>query len=162
MHAEATAGRTRYDAGVKRKLGITLLVLVIALCLAFLPGKGPSLVGPPTIPVDNNVDHSKTSSVTGTIRDVNGAPVAGFSTKLWDRPRIPAKLVATTVTDAQGRFEFKDISEGQYVLKGGSRVVGFIYMEVTLQGGIDTHVGVLRLAMPATPPRVTPTSRPSQ
>ncbi|HEY7091335.1 MAG TPA: carboxypeptidase-like regulatory domain-containing protein [Tepidisphaeraceae bacterium] len=145
---------------MKRKLGFVLLLVLVALWLAHLFSRdnGPSAAGPSTAAIDL----SKAGSISGTIRGPTRAPAAGLTVMLAERRPGGGKIVAQTVTDAQGGLVFKGIPEGLYVLKGGSKAMGFVYMDVSVQAGQITDMGLITVVMPAMVAPVNPTSLPSQ
>ena len=58
-------------------------------------------------------------SVSGTIADPSGAPLAGVTVELV----FDAKVVATAATDARGAFEFKNVASRRYELR--ARLSGY-------------------------------------
>jgi len=120
---------------VKRRLGIVLVLLLVLLCPAFAHSSRPSILP---------IDVCKTGSISGTIKTPAGAPAVGLRIQLFEN-RQRGKLVAETVTDRNGHFEFKNIPEGTYLLKAGSKAIGFLYMEIQVRAGKNTEVGMVSL-----------------
>lgn len=61
---------------------------------------------------------SEKISVTGIVRDSNGAVVSGADVSLVNAQQA---IVATSATDAEGRFTFQDVPAGTYQLIASSR-----------------------------------------
>jgi hypothetical protein len=104
--------------------------------------------------------------ITGIITDAAGKPLSGFSIKLQDMegapptpPRRnsyspgdptplqapPSPIVATTTTDAQGRFRFSNIRSGRYMMIGGSSSTGLLYKSVGVEANKTTDVGTVAI-----------------
>jgi len=104
-------------------------------------------------------------NVTGVVTDPNDKPIASFAVKLYqsqprgidssrgkksiDQPPAPGqmaeKLITTVTTDAQGRFTISKLKSGGYLLKGGSKNVGFIYQEVVIEPNKTNDLGRVKL-----------------
>jgi hypothetical protein len=65
-----------------------------------------------------------------------------------DQPPAPAelaeKLITTVTTDAQGRFSVS-LKSGVYLLKGGSKNMGFLYREEIVEPGKTNDIGRVKL-----------------
>ena len=69
--------------------------------------------------------HSGSATLTGTVKDPNGAVIAGASVTLIDEM---SKAERTTTADAEGIYLFQSVDEGVYTLK--IEVSGFASKEV--------------------------------
>lgn len=89
--------------------------------------------------------------VTGRVM-LDGKPVPGLHLRLvQDLPmdRTPGKsgggggtkVIGRAITDADGRFTFNDIEPGTYRVEGGSRSVGWIYVDVKVEPGKTADLG---------------------
>jgi hemoglobin/transferrin/lactoferrin receptor protein len=95
-------------------------------------------------------------SLTGVVRDTSGAPVADAQVVVLTAERTS---IATTRTDAQGRFTLQVPSPGRYLLIASAPSLGESRTAVTAAGGeplpieIVLHIGPLReeVTVTATP-----------
>jgi hypothetical protein len=92
--------------------------------------------------------------VTGTIHDLDGKPLQGFTVKTqkfnpgwrsWRREKKNPELIATAITDADGRFAVQGIQPDGYTLVGGNNTIGWLYQEIDVKAGKTLDVGVIRL-----------------
>ena len=139
-----------------------ILLLALSSMLAFvaLTTRSPDARG-------DDTDRSP-GTVTGSVVDQNDKPVAGMSLRLHDgtppAPPAPPRrkpsfsiddefsnlanvepVVATTTTDAQGKFTFPKVKPGDYLIRAGTRATGLIYKEVAVEGGKTVDVGAIKL-----------------
>ena len=110
-------------------------------------------------------DPQGSGNLTGIIADSNDKPMTGFAVKLYQSAAIGAdspakkktsfdqpapselleKLVTTATTDAQGKFTISNVKSGGYLVKGGSKNVGYLYTEATVEAGKTTDMGRIKL-----------------
>lgn len=83
-----------------------------------------------------------TGSVTGSVRDTSGAPLAGAEVTL-DTTRV--------TTNQQGAFQFSGIRAGQHLI--AIRLIGYLPLRklVSVQSGTTHHEFVLQSAVPILP-----------
>jgi protocatechuate 3,4-dioxygenase beta subunit len=80
-------------------------------------------------------------SVTGSIADSSGAPLADVAVELISN----AKVVATVTTDAHGAFEFRTVAPRRYELR--ARLNGFKELRTRVIVVGATSPAALRLTM---------------
>ena len=102
-------------------------------------------------------------SITGSVVDADGKAVAGLELRLERVSHISVKPpggnlkhkivqplqtrpttspVATTTTDAQGKFMMTEIRPGSYRLVGGSQAIGWIIQNLTVEAGKETKLNL--------------------
>jgi Prealbumin-like fold domain len=104
-------------------------------------------------------------NLIGVVTDSNDKPMTGFAVKFYqsqprgidqpgsrrnliDQPassELAEKLITTVTTDAQGKFSAPNLKSGVYLLKGGSKNIGFLYREEIVEPGKTTDVGRIKL-----------------
>src|SRR5439155_9123255 len=99
-------------------------------------------------------------SIAGSVVDTDGKAVAGLELRLervshitvrppggnlkhkivqlQTRPATPA--IATATTDAQGKFSMTQIAPCSYRLVGGSKSIGWIFQNITVEPGKESKL----------------------
>lgn len=67
-------------------------------------------------------DGPRTGAVAGVVLDIDGTPVEGAHVRLMTRRH--RRVVARGVTNDNGRFGFREVRSGRYVVVAGKRDVG--------------------------------------
>src|SRR5258705_2761240 len=108
--------------------GKTFVLIISALLLAFgLAGSGPTLA-----------QTSSTTSITGHVKDPQGASVQGATVTLYSRARTSS---LTTTTDSTGSYRFEKLAGGEYLVEGAAQGFASANAErVTVERGqVLTH-----------------------
>jgi protocatechuate 3,4-dioxygenase beta subunit len=91
----------------------------------------------------------KTGSISGSVTDQDGKPIAGLVLKLEqdvkDARPPKTRIVARVTTDSQGKFIFDNLAPGNYRIGGGSKSNGWIYYDVVVKADEEIKVGELKL-----------------
>ncbi len=85
-----------------------------------------------------NVTAAALGSVSGTVTDRTGAIVSGATVDLFSLPSL-AKL-ATTTTDALGKYTLGDLGAGSYRIEGRKQGLGRARKDITLAAGETLQV----------------------
>lgn len=113
---------------MKRINGKSFILIISALALAFgLAASVPTLA-----------QTSATTSITGQVKDPQGASVAGATVTLYSRERTSS---LTTTTDSTGSYRFEKLAGGEYLLEGAAQGFASANAEqVTVERGqVLTH-----------------------
>lgn len=143
------------------RISLASLLILGALGICFIAGASQGLAADPKA--------QGTGSVTGLVLDASDKPMVGFAVKLYSSEPIDAdrsgsrrkknstlgaseganmlaeKLAATAITDATGRFTFSNVKVGAYLLKGGGKNTGFIYMDANVEANKTNDLGTIKL-----------------
>lgn len=93
---------------MKRINGKTFVLIISALAMAFgLAGSVPTLA-----------QTSATTSITGHVKDPQGASVPGATVTLYSRERT---FSFTTTTDSTGSYRFEKLAPGEYLVEGAAQ-----------------------------------------
>jgi len=106
----------------------SFVLIISALALAFgLAGSVPTLA-----------QTSATTSITGHVKDPQGASVAGATVTLYSRERTSS---LTTTTDSTGSYRFEKLAGGEYLVEGAAQGFASANAEqVTVERGqVLTH-----------------------
>ena len=127
------------------RLTRTTLAAICAMVVLVAGGTTAALATTSAVPT--------TGTITGTISDPSGYPLAGITIQLWDNGADEGSLVATATTDSAGRYRFakvatdgddayrfeaEDLSGAHLHLSSGTFVVP--------AGRTTTHNGTMKLA----------------
>lgn len=82
---------------------------------------------------------ANTGSVSGTVSDDNGAAIASARVELLTSQQA---TLATTTTDAQGRFTFSNVTRGSYQIIATREGFGTRRAALTVPGSADSNVNL--------------------